>query len=196
MKARTAVSSLTAVVCTLILAPCPIGSARTIRVANDDSADYMMIQAAIDASVDGDTVLVTPGTYAGNGNRDIEFRGKAITVRSEDGPQTCILAKNRARMAGGLAADNSPVRVVRCAMSDNVAHAGRWDPNSPIGYEPFPNGGVVNMGAYGGTAEASKSYFGGPLCKTIIAGNINGDGKVDWRDLEILSRHWLRDCHR
>ena len=34
------------------------------------------------------------------------------------------------------------------------------DPNSPIGYEPFPNGGRINMGAYGGTAEASKSPFG------------------------------------
>ena len=33
------------------------------------------------------------------------------------------------------------------------------DPNSPIGDEPFPNGGVINMGAYGGTAEASKSYL-------------------------------------
>jgi len=31
------------------------------------------------------------------------------------------------------------------------------DPNSPIGYEPFPNGGIINMGAYGGTPEASKS---------------------------------------
>jgi hypothetical protein len=31
------------------------------------------------------------------------------------------------------------------------------DPNSPVGHEPFPNGGVVNMGAYGGTPEASKS---------------------------------------
>jgi hypothetical protein len=31
------------------------------------------------------------------------------------------------------------------------------DPRSPIGHEPFPNGGRINMGAYGGTAEASKS---------------------------------------
>jgi predicted outer membrane repeat protein len=31
------------------------------------------------------------------------------------------------------------------------------DPNSPIGYEPFPNGGIINMGAYGGTPQASKS---------------------------------------
>ncbi|MBN2128059.1 MAG: right-handed parallel beta-helix repeat-containing protein, partial [Sedimentisphaerales bacterium] len=65
------------------------------------------------------------------------------------------------------------------------------DPNSPIGYEPFPNGGVINMGAYGGTAEAGKSYFGQRLCKTPIAGDINGDCKVDFKDLVILLNHWL-----
>jgi hypothetical protein len=32
------------------------------------------------------------------------------------------------------------------------------DPNSPVGDEPEPNGGRINMGAYGGTSEASKSY--------------------------------------
>ncbi|MCP4258998.1 MAG: hypothetical protein GY774_16055 [Planctomycetes bacterium] len=31
------------------------------------------------------------------------------------------------------------------------------DPNSPVGDEPEPNGSRINMGAYGGTAEASKS---------------------------------------
>jgi hypothetical protein len=34
------------------------------------------------------------------------------------------------------------------------------DPNSPVAFEPFPNGGVINMGAYGGTVEASKSPSG------------------------------------
>ncbi len=67
------------------------------------------------------------------------------------------------------------------------------DPNSPIGHEPFPNGGIINMGAYGGTAEASKSYFGKPVCETIIAGDINGDCKVDFDDLMILMAHWLQD---
>lgn len=67
------------------------------------------------------------------------------------------------------------------------------DPNSPIGLEPFPNGGIINMGAYGGTVEASKSYFGEPLCETVIAGDINGDCKVDFDDLMILMAHWLED---
>ncbi len=31
------------------------------------------------------------GTYTGDGNRDINFRGKGITVRSANGPETCIL---------------------------------------------------------------------------------------------------------
>ncbi len=67
------------------------------------------------------------------------------------------------------------------------------DPNSPIGLEPFPNGGYINMGAYGGTSEASKSYFGKPVCETIVAGDINGDCKVDEADLEILMLHWLEE---
>jgi hypothetical protein len=66
------------------------------------------------------------------------------------------------------------------------------DPDSPIGAEPFPNGGRINMGAYGGTAEASKSWFGGPSCETIIAGDINGDCRVDFEDLALLARHWLQ----
>ncbi len=36
------------------------------------------------------------------------------------------------------------------------------NPNSPVGDEPQPNGGRINMGAYAGTAEASMSPDTGP----------------------------------
>ena len=49
------------------------------------------------------------------------------------------------------------------------------------------------MGAYGGTAEASKSYFGEPICETIVAGDINGDCKVDFKDFAFMAFHWLED---
>jgi hypothetical protein len=49
------------------------------------------------------------------------------------------------------------------------------------------------MGAYGGTAEASKSYFGKPPCELIIAGDINGDCAVDFKDFAIMALHWLDD---
>lgn len=67
------------------------------------------------------------------------------------------------------------------------------DPMSPIDLEPFPNGGFVNMGAYGGTSEAGKTYFGEPICETIVAGDINGDGHVNRTDLEIMALHWTDD---
>ena len=49
------------------------------------------------------------------------------------------------------------------------------------------------MGAYGGTAEASKSYFGAPVCETIVAGDVNGDCGVDFADFEIMALHWLEE---
>jgi hypothetical protein len=67
------------------------------------------------------------------------------------------------------------------------------DPMSPIGLEPFPNGGRVNMGAYGGTPYASKSFFASLPCETIIAGDVNGDCVVDYRDFCILALHWCEN---
>jgi len=49
------------------------------------------IQEAIYAAADGEEVLVADGTYTGYGNRDLDFWGKAITVRSENGADTCII---------------------------------------------------------------------------------------------------------
>jgi len=427
----------------LPIVACSTATGKIIYVDDDGPADFNTIQAAINDANDGNTVIVAPGTYTGDGNRDIDFRGKAITIRSEDGPgkciidcqgtkddphrgfnfhtnedansivqgftvtqgymgphdggaflciesspiirdciivgnsamagggiyayrsdilvENCIIKKNIASYAswdsegggiyvsrgnaqlkhclvvgntastdgGGILCSNGNSQIINCTVSENrtgvhgggilfgfsdgtgtsllknsilwqnraeragneimfysgrppsmlvhatnsligkepndismaigyvydtlfgqwmtgnplfssaghwdpngsevprsnnkpiwidgdyhlKSQAGRWDPksqswiqddvtspcidagdpNSPIGHEPFPNGGIINMGAYGGTVEASKSYFGEPVCETIIAGDINGDCKVDFKDFAIMVLHWLEE---
>ena len=72
----------------LLVIPCP---AATIIVDWDGSGDYTTIQAAINDANEFDTVIVADGTYTGAGNRDLDFLGKAITVKSANGPENCII---------------------------------------------------------------------------------------------------------
>ncbi|MHC4867781.1 MAG: hypothetical protein ACYTEX_27235, partial [Planctomycetota bacterium] len=45
---------------------------------------YERIKDAVDDANNGDEIVVYPGTYTGDGNRDVDFLGKAVTVRSVD----------------------------------------------------------------------------------------------------------------
>ena len=53
----------------------------------------------------------------------------------------------------------------------------------PLG-EPMPNGGAINMGAYGGTAQASMSEW-------PIESDQNCDGKVGFEDFAMFCEQWL-----
>ncbi|MHC4742818.1 MAG: choice-of-anchor Q domain-containing protein, partial [Planctomycetota bacterium] len=66
---------------------------RLITVDDDGTADFATIQRAINDANDGDTIEVQPGRYTGEGNRDIDFLGKAITVRSIDPNDPGIVAR-------------------------------------------------------------------------------------------------------
>jgi len=327
------------------------GYSTTFTVDDDGPADFVTIQAAIKAAVNGDVIVVENGTYTGEENRNIDFLQKTITLKSKNGPTHCTIdCQSAADCFAFLIQSCDPViegfTIVRCStmntaeaisiwasncviknciFTDNAAciycwgangtvanctfygntagpdggavgmstnshlpatfairnsilwanepndidldycqcksgvhpgmfvefsmlesnwqnktrltfenciygqapnfadpnngdfhlqsQAGRWDPatenwvvdviTSPaidagdssdaIGYEPFPNGGIVNMGAYGGTDESSKSYFGTPPCAMIMAGDINGDCAINLLDFEFIARHWLMD---
>jgi len=61
-------------------------------VRPDGMGDFPTIQAAIDAAVDGDVIELADGTFFRDGNHDLDYRGKAITVRSESGnAAACVM---------------------------------------------------------------------------------------------------------
>ncbi len=124
----------------------PSTKAATLRVPSQ----YWRIQAAINASVNGDTVLVADGVYAGSGNKNLDFSGKAIVVMSDNGAENCIIdcendgrgfyfhssedtnsvlkgftvRNGRTYPGGGIFCNCSSPKITDCVLKDNVAVGG------------------------------------------------------------------------
>jgi hypothetical protein len=79
-------------ICCAVIVLALTASATTYVIEPDGSGDLPTIQAAIDASSDGDIIELADGTFTGTGNRDVDFAGRAVTVRSQSGdPETCVI---------------------------------------------------------------------------------------------------------
>jgi predicted outer membrane repeat protein len=85
-------------VCALTIdSPNAANAPRVVTVTVHITAPYHVpwthstIQQAIDAAPPGSTVLVADGTYSGPGNWNLDLRGKALTVLSENGPESTLL---------------------------------------------------------------------------------------------------------
>ncbi len=53
---------------------------------------YPTMRAAIQDSNDGDEIVIAPGLYRGEGNRDLDFEGRRITIRSVTPSDSTIVA--------------------------------------------------------------------------------------------------------
>lgn len=73
---------------TLIIALTPVISFGALISVPDG---FTTIQEGIFAALDGDTVLVAPGDYSGEGNRNLDFLGKAVTVLASGGADSTII---------------------------------------------------------------------------------------------------------
>ena len=89
---ETTVVRVLTLLCLAVILSCSSGHTEPVVVRPDGSGDFPTIQAAVDAVQDGDVVELTDGVSVGAGNRDMDFRGKAISLVSQSrGPESCIL---------------------------------------------------------------------------------------------------------
>lgn len=61
--------------------------------------DQPTIQAALDAALASDTILISDGTYSGAGNWDMEFGSLPVVLKSENGADHCIIDCGQAHRA-------------------------------------------------------------------------------------------------
>ncbi len=142
-------------------------------------ADYPTIQEAINAAINFDTVLVGAGTYIEN----INFKGKAITVKSVYGPASTIIDGNKkdsvvkfssgenifsvldgftitnglATDGGGIYCNSSFPTITNCTISGNSANVG----GGICCYYSYPT--ITNCTISGNSAN-SATQGGGIYC--------------------------------
>jgi hypothetical protein len=133
-------------------------------------SEHPTIQDGIDAtSIPGDTVIVADGTYTGPGNKDLDFRGKDVIVRSANGPQSCIIDCEGNGRAAWFRDFETPV-----AMLDGFTiQNGSGEGGGPTNY-----GGAILLGAGVTVANCflinnTASSYGGGLA---VAGGISIGG--------------------
>jgi hypothetical protein len=180
----------------LFLATLPV-TAATIHVPSDQST----IQAAIDSSVDGDTILVADGTYKEN----IDFKGKAITVKSTNGAATTIVDGSKIDYVvkfvtkespasvldgftitngypGGINIGGSSPTVVNNIITANTGCSGigiNIDFAAPLIQNNVISNNVqvgCSGGVGGGGIEAIGAANGAQIIGNIITGNNSGSG--------------------
>ncbi|OGC90751.1 MAG: hypothetical protein A2W25_13660 [candidate division Zixibacteria bacterium RBG_16_53_22] len=171
--------------------PCLV-FARIINVPGQ----YTTIQAGIDASIDGDTVLVQRGTYTGDGNRDIDFGGRHILVISEHGRDSTIIdcggnpGQHRAfyfhnnedstsildgftirrgyelLYGGGISCVGASPRIINCSFTGNVAKFG-----GGVSLRSNSNAILANCTFWKDTASAANgpAHGGGIYCDSSSA---------------------------
>ena len=124
-----------------------VSNADTWTVNYDGTADFNTIQAAIDASMTGDEIIVMPGTYTSTTDQVVDITNKSISISSAKGNAVTFIDGQFNRIGinctsdsdlsidgftitnctnnkgAGIACDNSVITVQNCVFDNNSASA-------------------------------------------------------------------------
>ena len=129
------------------------------------------IQEGVDSSGTDDTVLVLDGTYIGNGNRDVDFFLKAITVRSQNGPDSCVIDCQNVGSAFWVHRQEGPNSIIQGFTITNGAVSGIncMNHSSPT----ITQNVITNCYGYGGGIRCWESSP--TITQCVIYGNVAND---------------------
>lgn len=162
---------------TLLLAgfSSPVLAGTTIHVP----ADQPTIQAGINAAVNGDTVLVSPGTYYEN----INFNGKAITVTSASGPAATMIDGS---ISYSPVVTFSSSETTKSVLSGFTLQNGDYEQISVFFASPTIRGNVM----LGTTQFSGNGIYvqsgGGVIQGNLISGQYNGISVSSGTGVQIL----------
>ena len=146
----------------------------TLRVPSE----YFTIQKAIDAASALDVVIVADGTWKGTGFKNLNFDGKAITVRSENGPENCIIdcegdgkgfdfsnSEGKASEVSGFTITNASEGGIYCGYSSptitNCIITGNTNTDYGGGISSYGSPTIINCVITGNTADNGGGIYSG-----------------------------------
>ena len=160
-----------------VVIACEMSVPTTSGAALHVPGEYATIQAAIDATTNGDVVEIADGTYKGVGNKNLDFEGRAITVRSASGkPALCIIDCEHSGRGFYFHSGEGPDSVV-----DGVTVTSAYVGNESTG------------GGYGGAVRCSTSSP--TIANCVFRGNSASQGGAVYCQLSnpLLINCILRD---
>jgi len=128
----------------------PNGDPNIINVPSQ----YPTIGAALSAAGDGDVIVLQPGTYTGSGNVDLDFMGKAVTIRSVNPSDPCNVAATIINCGGSA---TTPHRAFTFS-SGETSTSVLWGLTIKNGYISSNGGGVY-------------CYYSAPLIRDCVLTN-------------------------
>lgn len=156
----------------------------------DVPGEFPTIQAAIDAAVAGDEVVIADGVYMGPGNRNISFQGKPITVRSANGAMNCTIdAEGVARGFVFDQGETPDAKLLGLTITNGFAASG----GAIMMTESFPtieSCRFVANTADLGSAVRSFSIFGGATGVFVNCEFLMNSAATDPDGADALSLEW------